>query len=169
MNEPEARSANLLGAMSLLVAGAVRDAVTEAVGAGGALGEALIAIKDQPGRTADWLAGVLRISQPGTAHLVRRLTEQGWITRDSEGRRRPLRLTAEGERRAASALAARRAALDRLVGRLSGEQRAQLAAVAEAVLGPEARSEQVLAELCRLCDRSVCAECPVHAGLCERS
>ncbi|MFJ8820030.1 MarR family winged helix-turn-helix transcriptional regulator [Amycolatopsis thermoflava] len=164
MNEQERRSANLLGAMSLLVAGAVRDAVTEAVGAGGALGEALIAIKDQPGRTADWLAGVLHISQPGTAHLVRRLTEQGWITRESEGRRRPLRLTPEGERRAADALAARQAVLDRLVERLSGAQRAQLAGVAEALLGPEARSEQTLAELCRLCDRAVCQECPVHDG-----
>lgn len=57
--------------------GEVREAVAGAVGAGGALGEALIAIKDQPGRTADWLAQVLGISQPSTAHLVRRPTWAG--------------------------------------------------------------------------------------------
>ena len=91
----------------MLVAGAVHEAVHDAVGAAGALGEALIAIKDQPDRTADWLSGVLHISQPGTAHLV---------------------------------------------------------AIAGALLGPEARDERLLAELCRLCDRSSCPRCPVHEG-----
>jgi DNA-binding MarR family transcriptional regulator len=164
MNVSSREVSNLLGAAGLLVAGAVREAVTGTVGAGGALGEALIAIKDQPGRTADWLAEVLHISQPGTAHLVRRLTEQGWVARDTDGRARPLRLTAEGERLAAEALAARQAALDRLVDRLSAREREQLVAIAGALLGPEARSEQLLAELCRLCDRSSCPRCPVHEG-----
>jgi DNA-binding MarR family transcriptional regulator len=164
MNDSPDEAANLLGAAALLVAGAVRDAVTAAVGAGGALGEALIAIKDQPGRTAEWLGEVLHVSQPGTAHLVRRLTEQGWVVRDSAGRRRPLRLTPEGERVAASALAARQAVLAGMVGRLSGEQRTQLVSIAGALLGPEARSEQLLAELCRLCDRENCPQCPVYAG-----
>ncbi|RKT54578.1 MarR family winged helix-turn-helix transcriptional regulator [Saccharothrix australiensis] len=164
MNVSSQEAANLLGAVGLLVAGAVRGAVTGAVGAGGALGEALIAIKDQPGRTADWLAEVLHISQPGTAHLVRRITEQGLVVRDTSGRARPLRLTEEGERVAAEALAARQAVLDRLVERLSDRQRAQLVAIAGALLGPEARSEHLLAELCRLCDRSTCPRCPVHRG-----
>ncbi|MGR6922254.1 MarR family winged helix-turn-helix transcriptional regulator [[Actinomadura] parvosata] len=164
MNVQEKHAANLLGASALLVAGVVRDAVTGAVGAGGALAEALIAIKDQPGRTADWLGTVLGISQPGTAHLVRRLTEQGWVVRGSQGRARPLRLTAEGERVAARALAARQSALEELVGRLTGEQREHLVSIAAALLGPEARSEHRLASLCRLCDRGSCPECPVHEG-----
>jgi DNA-binding MarR family transcriptional regulator len=165
MNDLSAESANLLGAAALLVAGQVREAVTGAVGAGGALGEALIAIKDQPGRTAEWLADVLHISQPGTAHLVRRLTEQGWVTRDSNGRARPLRLTAKGKRVATAALKARQRVLTTLVARLTDEQRHQLVAITSALLGPEARSEQALAQLCRLCDRSTCPHCPVHEGL----
>jgi DNA-binding MarR family transcriptional regulator len=125
----------------------------------------LIAIKDQPGRTADWLTTVLRISQPGTAHLIRRLTEQGWVVRGSEGRARPLRLTSEGERVAAAALAAREVALEGLIDRLTDEQREQLVAIAGALLGPEARSEETLARLCRLCDRGGCSRCPVYEGL----
>ncbi|TYB66020.1 winged helix-turn-helix transcriptional regulator [Nonomuraea sp. PA05] len=164
MNARDQHAANLLGASALLVTGIVRDAVHETVGAGGALGEALIAIKDQPGRTADWLGGVLRISQPGTAHLVRRLVEQGWVVRESHGRARPLRLTPEGERVAVAALEARQAALGRLVGRLSGEQRKQLAAIAAELLGPEARDDVRLAQLCRLCDRASCPRCPVYEG-----
>ncbi|MBV9381159.1 MAG: hypothetical protein JOY82_24455 [Streptosporangiaceae bacterium] len=164
MNYSQTEAANLLGATALLVTGAVRKAVTTTVGAGGALGEALIAIKDQPDRTADWLAEVLHISQPGTAHLVRRLTGLGWVTRDSRGRARPLRLTPEGERAAAAALAARQAVLEEFVDRLSAEQREQIEAIAWALLSPEARSEEQLAELCRLCDRASCPRCPVHEG-----
>ncbi|WET76747.1 MarR family winged helix-turn-helix transcriptional regulator [Amycolatopsis sp. QT-25] len=144
--------------------GSVREAVTTAVGAGGALGEALIAIKDQPDRTAEWLSEVLHISQPGTAHLVRRLIDQGWVTRPDRGRARPLRLTPAGERQAASALAGRKAVLDRFVGRLSEEQCGQLIAITGALLSTEARSESLLAELCRLCDRASCPACPVHEG-----
>jgi hypothetical protein len=51
-----------------------------------------------------------------------------------------------------------------MVGRLTEEQRTQLVAIAGALLGPEARSEELLAELCRLCDRSRCPDCPVHEG-----
>ncbi|RZQ62451.1 MarR family winged helix-turn-helix transcriptional regulator [Amycolatopsis suaedae] len=166
MNDSGAAAVNLLGAAGLLISGVVREAVTEAVGAGGALGEALIAIRDQPGRTADWLAAVLRVSQPGTAHLVRRLTEQGWVERGTarDGRSRPLHLTAAGEAVADEALRARRSALRRLAARLTSEQHAQLAAIAGALLGPEARDERCLARLCRLCDRDSCPHCPVHEG-----
>src|SRR3990170_4061696 len=126
MNDTSAKAANVLGALGLLVTGLTGDAVHDAVGGGGALGEALIVIKDQPGRTAEWLAGVLRISQPGTAHVVRKLIENGWVRRDTgEGRRRPLHLTASGERVAARALAARRTVLQDVVGRLSEHQRDQ--------------------------------------------
>jgi DNA-binding MarR family transcriptional regulator len=166
MNDLTRESANLLGAAALLVAGEVREAVAGAVGAGGALGEALIAVKDQPGRTADWLAQVLGISQPGTAHLVRRMTDLGWVTRDSNGRARPLRLTAKGERVAAAALTARQTVLTTMVNHLTEEQRAQLVTITGALLGPRARSEQALAQLCRLCDRASCPRCPVHEA-CE--
>lgn len=164
MNDLTGEPANLLGAAALLVAGEVREAVAGAVGAGGALGEALIAVKDQPGRTAEWLATVLGISQPGTAHLVRRLTELGWVRRDSDGRARPLRLTAKGRRVAATALTARQAVLTTMVNRLTEEQRAQLVTIAGALLGPRAHDEQALAQLCRLCDRSSCPRCPVYEG-----
>jgi DNA-binding MarR family transcriptional regulator len=165
MNDTSERAANVLGALGLLVAGLTGDAVHDAVGGGGVLGEALIVIKDQPGCTAEWLAGVLRISQPGTAHVVRKLIEKKWVRRDTgEGRRRPLNLTAAGERAAAKALAARQTVLLDLVGRLSEDQREQLAGIADALLGPAARTDEQLAQLCRQCDRGACPVCPVHAG-----
>nr|WP_284706355.1 MarR family transcriptional regulator [Micromonospora phytophila] len=81
MNLPEEDAPNLLGALALLVNSRVRAAVTGPAGSGGALAEAVVVLKDQPGATAEWLGQVLGVTQPGAAHLVRRLVEQGWVQR----------------------------------------------------------------------------------------
>jgi DNA-binding MarR family transcriptional regulator len=144
----------------------MRQAVADRAGAGGALAEAVIVIKDQPGATAEWLGRVLGLSQPGTAHMVNRLVTQGWVERraGADARSRALHLTRAGRRAATRILDARRRALTDMTAALTAEQRAQLAGIAAAVLRPAARDEQCLAALCRLCDRSRCAECPVYAG-----
>ncbi len=166
MNSSVDPSANLLGALALLVSGRMRNAVTGALGAGGAPAEALVAIKDQPGCTAEWLVDVLGLTQPGVAHVVRRLVEAGWVERapGPDARSRALRLTPPGRAAAERVLAARQAVLAELVDGLSAAERRQLAAVADRLLRPPARTDRDLARLCRLCDRSRCAPCPVHAG-----
>ncbi|MCO1659033.1 winged helix-turn-helix transcriptional regulator [Pseudonocardia sp. S2-4] len=144
----------------------MREAVTGAVGAGGAPAEALIAIKDQPGCTAEWLVGVLKLSQPGVAHVVRRLGEAGWIERrpGPDGRSRGLHLSPAGREVAARVLTAREDVLVDMVEDLSVAERDHLRAVADRLLRPSARTDRDLGRLCRLCDRSRCAPCPVHEG-----
>jgi DNA-binding MarR family transcriptional regulator len=163
--------ANLLGALALHVTTRTRDAVTAAAGAGGALAEALVAVKDQPGCTAEWLVGVLRLTQPGVAHLVRRLVDAGWVERrpGADGRSRALHLTPTGTAVAARLLAARSEVLGELVAALTPAEREQLRAVADRLLRPPAASAQQLAQLCRLCDRDQCPRCPVHAGYVDRA
>jgi hypothetical protein len=68
---------------------------------------------------------------------------------------------------AAEILAARNAVLVELVGVLSAGEREHLCAVADRLLRPPASSDRDLAQLCRPCDRSRCARCPVHAGYLE--
>jgi DNA-binding MarR family transcriptional regulator len=171
MNLPVDDGPNLLGALALLVSGRIRDAVTGSAGAGGALAEAAVVIKDQPGVTAEWLGRVLGISQPGTAHLVRRLVALGWVERrpGTDGRSRALHLTPAGTVAAEEILAARHRALASLLEPLSAEQRRHLSTIAHAILWPEARDDKCLASLCRLCDRTRCAECPVYAGYLEHT
>jgi DNA-binding MarR family transcriptional regulator len=166
MNSPTDDSPNLLGALTLFVSGRMRAVVTDTAGAAGSLAEAVIVVKDQPGTTAEWLGQVLAISQPGTAHLVRRLVALGWVERraGSDARSRALHLTPAGAAAARKILAARQRALTELLEPLSATQRRQLAAIARAVLRPAAHDEKRLASLCRLCDRTRCAQCPVHAG-----
>jgi DNA-binding MarR family transcriptional regulator len=166
MDLPADGAANVLGALALFVGERMRHAIRAPAGAGGALADAVIVIKDQPGTTAEWLGRVLQLSQPGTAHMVRRLVTLGWVERrpGADARTRALHLTPPGRRVAVRILTARRRALADLVAPLRAEQRAQLAGIAAAVLRPAAHDERCLASLCRLCDRSRCAECPVYAG-----
>jgi DNA-binding MarR family transcriptional regulator len=169
MSLPENDGPNLLGALALHVDTLMRAAVTGPAGAGGALAEAIVVVKDQPGVTAEWLAQVLGLSQPGSAHVVRRLVQAGWIERRSgaDARSRALHLTPAGEAAAAQILAARGRALEEAMAPLTAEQRDQLAAIARAILRPQAHDDRCLARLCRLCDRTQCTVCPVHAGYLE--
>jgi DNA-binding MarR family transcriptional regulator len=171
MYEPDRRTANLLGALTLLVDGQVRAAVTKPAGAGGVLAEAVVILKDQPGVTADWLARVLRVTQPGVVHVVKRLVELGWVEKrpGTDARSRALVLTKAGKATARNILRARATALGPLVNRLSAEQREHLADIAETLLRPLPQDDQDLAQLCRLCDRSCCTTCPVHEGLLNRN
>jgi DNA-binding MarR family transcriptional regulator len=166
MNDTPDDAPNLLGALSLLIGGVLRAAVNAQAGAGGALPEALIVIKDQPGATAEWLGRVLGLSQPGTAHLVRRLTRAGWVERraGTDARSYALHLTAAGRHTAGEVLQARQEALTTILAPLTAEQRGQLKDIASALLRPQSGDEQCLAQLCRLCDRSRCTQCPVYAG-----
>jgi DNA-binding MarR family transcriptional regulator len=170
MNSPEDRTANLLGALALLVNGQMRRAVIEPAGAGGALAEAVIVVKDQPGVTVDWLGRVLTLSQPGAVHLVKRLVALGWVDKrpGADARSRALTLTAAGKAAARTILRARRRALRGLVDQLSTEDQARLAEIAGKLLRPLPQNERDLADLCRLCDRSCCPDCPVHDGLSRR-
>jgi DNA-binding MarR family transcriptional regulator len=166
MNVSDDDSPNLLGALALLVTGRMRAAVAVPAGAGGALAEALVVVKDHPGVTAEWLARVLQLSQPGAAHLVRRLQELGWVERRPgvDARSRALHLTRTGRRAAEQVLQARHQALADALRPLSRRQRAELADIARTLLRPRATDDQALAQLCRLCDRGRCEGCPVYAG-----
>jgi DNA-binding MarR family transcriptional regulator len=165
MNATPDDAPNVVGALSLLIGGLLRAAVSTQAG-GGALPEALIVIKDQPGATAEWLGRVLRLSQPGTAHLVRRLTGAGWVERrpGADARSYALHLTAAGRHAAGEVLQARQTALTTILAPLTAEQRGQLKDIASALLRPQSGDEECLAQLCRLCDRSRCTQCPVYAG-----
>ncbi|MGK5671970.1 MarR family winged helix-turn-helix transcriptional regulator [Micromonospora sp. URMC 106] len=166
MNLPADDAPNLLGALALLVGSRVRAAVAGPAGSTGALAEALVVLKDQPGVPAEWLGQVLGLTQPGAAHLVRRLIEQGWLERrgGADARSRALHLTPDGTEAAEQVLRARQAVLTRMLEPLTDEQRGQLADIAGSLLRREVRDERSLARLCRLCDRSRCATCPVYAG-----
>jgi DNA-binding MarR family transcriptional regulator len=165
--DPAARTANLLGALSLEAARVQKDAATAAVGEAGAAAEALDTIAAYPDRTIEQLRAGLGLSQPGAARLVERLAKAGWVERAGPGGRRgfELRITAEGERVLDELFAARRAALAPMLAVLTDAEREQLAGLLEKVLASRICNRTDLERVCRLCERRTCRTCPVARAL----
>jgi DNA-binding MarR family transcriptional regulator len=160
------RPSNLLGAASLAVTGAVREAVEEAVGLGGAVPAALVTIDAYPDRSMEALRAALGISQPGVVRLVERIEARGWVRRRSaDGRSVALTLTASGRRTVARLLRARDDALARMVEPLDDAERRQLEPLLAKLLAAQTGDRRDLERLCRLCHRAACDHCPVDHAL----
>jgi MarR family transcriptional regulator, negative regulator of the multidrug operon emrRAB len=158
--------ANLLGAASLAVADAVRDAVEKATGFGGALPAALVTIDAYPLRSMEALRIALGISQPGVLRLVERLETEGWVRRrPAKGRAVALELTPSGRRTVAKLLSARENALAALLEPLSSAERRQLTPLLAKLLAAQTHDRGSLERLCRLCQRPACRHCPVAGAL----
>jgi DNA-binding MarR family transcriptional regulator len=163
---PERRLANLAGAWALAVDTAQQRAA-EATALGGAAPGALVTLHTFPGQTLDALRRALGLSQPGTAHLVARLVDRGWVRREPgrDARSVSLRLTAEGERTVALLYARRGAAIDALLAPLDDHERRELGRLLETMLFARGREGRDPRYICRLCDRGVCRpNCPADAG-----
>jgi DNA-binding MarR family transcriptional regulator len=157
------RTANLLGALALEVAGEQQRATSGAVGQSGAAAAALALVSASPGRTVEQLRGPLGLTQPGAARLFERLTEKGWIFRGGPGGRRGFEivLTDAGRAKLADILAARRTVLLDVLDALDATELAQLRPVLERLLAARTTGRPALERICRLCDRETCGRCPV--------
>ena len=165
--EPDARTANLVGAFALEAVSAQERAIEGVVGQGGAAAGALVTTENYPGRTIEQLREPLGLSQPGAARLVDRLARGGLIERAGPGGRRglELRLTADGEAIFDRLLLARRAALDELLAPLTDGERELLSGLLERLLAGRTDTQADSERLCRVCERRVCRRCPVAGAL----
>lgn len=160
--------ANLLGALVLVVADRVTDAVGEAAGqsvtAGAAL-SALLHFLDRP--SIDLLRRVLGLTPSGAVRLVDRLAEAGYVTRGpgSDGRSRTVTLTAEGRAAAERVSRARAEVLESVLAPLPAADRARLAELLGQLAGGLVRGPGATRWICRLCDTTACGReeghCPV--------
>jgi DNA-binding MarR family transcriptional regulator len=153
------REANLLGALSLAVAGRF-DASSEAA--------ALVALHVYlGGRPIEALRRVLHLSHPATVRLVDRLEQRGLVRRAPGADRRTvaLTLTASGAAGARDVLARREQALDEVLDHLGDAERAALAPLLERLLGGLVADRADARRICRLCDAEACGHwegrCPV--------
>jgi DNA-binding MarR family transcriptional regulator len=163
MLSPDARIANLLGALTLEAATVQERAAQAVVGQAGSAAAALVTIAAHPNRTVEELRAPLGLSQPGAARLVQRLVDAGWVERSGPGGRGGHRLTpsATGGRLLDELFDARRAALLDLLKPLPDDERQALAATLERLLAARTTDTISAKHLCRLCERRTCARCPV--------
>jgi DNA-binding MarR family transcriptional regulator len=169
------QTANLLGALSLVIADRMADAMAEAGGrpesAAAAL-SALLHFLDRP--TVDLLRQVLGLTSSGTVRMVDRMAEAGYVRRGpgDDGRSTSVSLTGAGLAAAEAVTAARAGVLAGALDALSPAEREALRQLMSKVLAGLVGGPGTVRWMCRLCDTGVCrgAEggCPVGHAVRER-
>jgi DNA-binding MarR family transcriptional regulator len=172
---PLDRAANLLGALSLVIADRTADAMADAGGrpesAAAAL-SALLHFLDRP--SVDLLRQVLGLTSSGTVRLLDRLAEAGYVVRGpgTDGRSASISLTESGRAAAQQVAAARIDVLDGALSALSADERADFGRLAGKVLAGLIRGPGATRWMCRLCDTGTCrgtaGGCPVGNAARER-
>lgn len=158
MND-DAATANLLGALALVVTDQLDQRVEKAAGQSGNGPAALSALDqflDRP--TLDVVAHVLGLTHSGAVRLVDRLSRSGLVERSNgaDGRSRAVILTSDGRRSASAVATARAHYLTALVASLSVEDRRCLQRVAGALLSVIVEHKDGGPWICRLCDLDDC-------------
>jgi DNA-binding MarR family transcriptional regulator len=169
------QTANLLGALSLMIADRMADAMGEAGGrpesAAAAL-SALLHFLDSP--SVDLLRQVLGLTSSGTVRLLDKMAESGYVERGPGADRRSttVTLTRAGRAAASQVSAARAGVLDDALAGLTGAERDLLRQVMGKVLVGLMREPGAVRWMCRLCDTGACrgaaGGCPVGNAARER-
>jgi DNA-binding MarR family transcriptional regulator len=161
-----AREANLLGTLSLAVAGRMESAIASPPGPSGPA--ALAALDGYlGGEPIDALRQVLGLTHSGAVRLVDRLVDAGLARRrrGADARTVAVTLTAAGRAAAQAVRSAREAALEDTLAVLSPAERATLCALHEKLLAGLTSDRASARRLCRLCDAEACGHergtCPV--------
>ena len=165
------QTANLLGALSLVIADRMADAMTEAGGrpsSGAAALSALLHFLDRP--TVDLLRQVLGLTSSGTVRLIDKMAESGYVQRGpgDDGRSTSVSLTSAGQAAAERVAAARAGVLLDALDALAPAEREVLRQLMSKLLAGLIRGPGAARWMCRLCDTGVCrgteGGCPVgHA------
>jgi MarR family transcriptional regulator, negative regulator of the multidrug operon emrRAB len=164
----DARTANLLGSLSLAVADRLRAATEGAAGHAGSGPAALAALSTYlEGEPIDALGRSLGLTHSAAVRLVDRLEESGLVERRRgvDGRSVSVVMTATGHRAGREILDARQRALGEVLEGLSPAEHRTLAGVCEKLLGGLTASRADARRICRLCDPDACGHpdgrCPV--------
>lgn len=160
------RTANLLGVIGLAVADRIEDVARDVLNRAGETPAALVVIGYGFGPSNDQLRRVLRLSHPGAVRLVDRLVADGLVERRTGRDKRAvaLHLTDEGMRLRRELLHGRIAAITPMLRQLALGEQDSLAALLHKMLSGMNASDAERCTLCRLCDDSVCVDCPIPAG-----
>ena len=159
---------NVFGALALAVTDALqRNAQGEAPEPGVATA-AITLMAHVPGLSIEKLRRALSLSHSGAVRLVDRLVADGLAVRvaaPDDGRAVALRLTGLGETSCAAILSARQDGLASALAILSAEELRQFGELAAKILRGLVGSEDHAYRFCRLCNNTICLDCPVDAAL----
>jgi DNA-binding MarR family transcriptional regulator len=160
------RTENLLGVLALLVTDEMNAQNTVPALAGPTARAMLNAVGQYPNSSIEVLRDAVDLSHPAAVRAVAGLVDAGLIEKKPGADRRAvsLALTTAGRREAKRMQAARERMLQRVVGRLSDDERVLFEDLLIKILWHETRDPAHAMQLCRLCDDGPCikAGCPVE-------
>jgi MarR family transcriptional regulator, negative regulator of the multidrug operon emrRAB len=163
-----ARSANLLGSLSLAVSDRMRVAAEDAAGRSGSGPAALATLCTHlDGDRIEALAASVGLTHSAAVRLVDRLEASGLVRRaqGADGRSVSVTLTARGRTIGRDILSARERALTEVLAGLGSSERRALAGACERLLDSLTASRADAQRICRLCDPDACGHyegrCPV--------
>ena len=159
MSAEDDATANLLGALALVVADQTLDLVAAACDQAGAAPAALSALDQFLDRSSlDRVSQVLGLTHSGAVRLVDRLAGEDLVTRGpgTDGRTRSVALTAAGRSAAARVTTARADYLHGLLATLTASERRALQALLGKLLAAVVDAKDGGAWICRLCDPQDC-------------
>jgi DNA-binding MarR family transcriptional regulator len=159
------RTANLLGALALLLTDALTDATRDAAGRSGAAAAALAVLAQEPGQGIEALRAPLGLTHSAAVRLIDARAADGCARRGpgGDGRSVSVTLTEAGQARGHAVLDRRAAVLDGALAPLGPAERATLTGLLERML-TWLTTDRVQAErTCRLCRNDCCPaqRCPV--------
>jgi len=169
MSSDLVRTANLVGALALVLTDQQEAAARAASGLGGSACAALVLVGFHPGTTIGTVAQVAGVTHSVAVRLVEGLEQAGLLVRAPGGddkRKVALRLTPAGTALRRSILAARAAVLCDSLAAVPPDMADAFRSVVEAMLERVTVGRQSADHICRLCDEGVCpAEtCPVECA-----
>ncbi|MCU1428530.1 MAG: transcriptional regulator, MarR family [Actinomycetia bacterium] len=162
------RTANLLGALSLVVTDRVADEISGESGHSDSAATALSAMHSFLERPSiDRLRQVLGLTSSGAVRLVDRLEAAGLVRREvgADARSTAVALTPAGRRAAARVATSRAQVLGDALSTLSPAERRQFDSLISKVIVQFVRGPGAQRWMCRMCDTEACGQpagtCPV--------
>jgi DNA-binding MarR family transcriptional regulator len=160
------KTANMLGALALVMADATRGAMNEAVGVSGETVAAIVTLGANPGLQIGDLATALGLTHSGGVRLVDRLCAEDLVERfpSADPRAVLLRLSRSGARTRRKVLEVRAQVLETFLKPLSALERTTLDGLLSKMLAAQTTDISQGFRTCRLCDEGSCVPfgCPVE-------
>lgn len=160
-------TANILGALSLLIQDRVEGAWQSALDLSPMAAAALVTVDVYPGSSIEQVAGCIGLTHSATVRVIDKLAERGLIEKDrarQDARAQSLKLSKAGKRMLQQLHATRNQVTDDLLTGLDPGQRIALEGAIRAILHRCVEPGREADVTCRVCDDRRCSPdiCPIR-------
>lgn len=166
---PGSHTANILGALSLLIQDRVERSWHAALDLSPMAAAALVQIDSEPGSSIEQVAGRIGLTHSATVRIIDKLADRGLVEKDrarKDARAQSLKLTRSGKGTAQQLHAARNQVTDGLLAGLSPAQHQALEQAIAVILYQAVEPGREADITCRVCDERRCTPdiCPIRVA-----